>query len=265
MKRRFLILMLLLSIASVLRAQVPVQAPVGIKSQTAIVSQALTGQTAGNVNLVAVTFCEHSCAASISTDVLSVTDAAGDTCVQLATGTQANEAGYLFKCPITLATNTITATVTNFQTYVHVAIQVSEWSALPQVFAVAVVSGPTSTPGAGFTLANSYNGSSVTAYGSGTPTFTPPPAGGIVSFSFGPLQVPFVGSNGGSGFVATFPIASLSQIPACGPNDGACSLTLQITDGNGNVITSGSAGSVAIVKTFSGGTLTVPIVTIAPR
>ena len=141
-------------------------------------------------------------------------------------------------------------------------------------------SGLTVTPSAGLTLETpglsfglidgtaTNSGSYTAGFDFGGPNLTFAPTWTALALAFeppGPLEIPFVGSNGGSGFVATFPIASLSQIPACGPNDGACSLTLQITDGNGNVITSGSAGSVAIVKTFSGGTLTVPIVTIAPR
>jgi hapalindole biogenesis HpiC1 cyclase-like protein len=88
----------------------------------------------------------------------------------------------------------------------------------------------------------------------------------------GPLTIQFSGLNGGQGFTATFPVASLNGIPSCATADQDCSLTLQVsmaagalcsTDASGNTTCTGSVGSVAIVKTTSNnGTQTVPIVQV---
>ena len=80
-----------------------------------------------------------------------------------------------------------------------------------------------------------------------------------------PLQISFPGGGaaGGTGFTASFPIANAGQVPTCTPADGACTLQIQITLPDGTVVI-GSSGAVAIVKTTSAQTLTVPIVTVAP-
>ena len=60
----------------------------------------------------------------------------------------------------------------------------------------------------------------------------------------------------------TFP---MTIPPACGPTDGPnCTITIQITDANGNVVLSGVTGTISLVKSGAQGTQVVPVAVAGP-
>ena len=75
-----------------------------------------------------------------------------------------------------------------------------------------------------------------------------------------PVQQPFVWvMTGGPTF--TFP---MTIPPACTSADGpSCSITIQVTDQNGNILLTGSYGTISLVKTGAQGVLVTPVVTAA--
>jgi len=244
--KRLLFTLLLLAPAA--HAQL-IQAPTGVKSTTAIVSQTVT-VTVGQTVLIGDTFCDNSCAVSPLTDTLSMSGSQGDSCTALTSiNIQNNEAGTWWQCvPATTGSDTITATVTTSASITHNAIQVSVWQNLPAAVEMAV--GGNVTPGTNWTLLNAYNNSSVTAYGSGTPSFSAATQGGIVSYTFPaqPLTIvlPNCGPNGASGGTCTFSFP-MTTPPTC---TASAPCTIQVCDNSTpiNCITLQSGGIVSIIQ-----------------
>jgi hypothetical protein len=102
-------------------------------------------------------------------------------------------------------------------------------------------------------------------------------AGAIISASFGvsqdwslvlfalqpfiPPAKPFVYQLQG-GPQVSFP---MTIPPACGPADGpSCTITIQITDANGNVVLSGVTGTISLVKSGAQGTQVFPVAVAGP-
>lgn len=89
-----------------------------------------------------------------------------------------------------------------------------------------------------------------------------------------PQTVPTYSFTFAGGPRVSFPIANASSVPACLPADGACSITIQflvpsgtgacVTGLNGDTTCTGTAGSVFLVKSYTGSdgtvqTLTMPV------
>ena len=76
-----------------------------------------------------------------------------------------------------------------------------------------------------------------------------------------PPAKPFVYQLQG-GPSASFP---MTIPPACGPADGPnCTITIQLTDTNNNVVPTPLYGTVSLVKTGAQGTQVIPMVVIGP-
>lgn len=187
MKRAMRMAAVLLLLAGIAAAQSPVQAPPGVKTQTNVASVTLSSQVVGHTNLLGVSFCENSCATNPTNDVLTVTTSNNDTCVSLASGITANEAGSIWSCPVSATGTTITATAIGFKTFVHMALSASEWATLPQEFALAV--GGLCSPTSGYAVVNPSNGSAITLSGSGTSACQVAPVGGVIYANIGPKPI----------------------------------------------------------------------------
>lgn len=233
--------------ASSLCGQTLVQAPQGSKATTNTVSQTLSNEGVGHLNLVGISYCENGCAVNPQNDTLAVTTSNSDACAELKSAQVGNQASAIWNCPVSGSITTVTATVTGFKAgdTVHVAISVSEWTGLPPIFGIAT--GGACTPGVGFLTANPFNGSSLTFYGSGTPSCNPSPAGGIL-FTVPPAPPPPQSVNftfSGQVLINGIPMTgtlSIYQIPATGAMNQIAYL---IPDANGNV-----SGTMALSTNF---------------
>jgi hypothetical protein len=177
-------LCVLLLLAPVSRAQSPkpvLQQVSSARSQTSTVSVSLANQTAGNDNLVAVSFCENACSLPPDANKVRVSDTAGNFCTFLGSVTTGNQQLSLWRCQKikAAAVNAIWAYVflspnEPAGATINVSMAVSEWSPLgsrilaPQAsdFTFVAAIGANGGPSANALVVNPWDGFIVSQAGS---------------------------------------------------------------------------------------------------